>query len=88
MGNKKLQMRKSGTKSRITKSEAQTFRRRWEIVNNVEKKMLRITSADEKLGQLTMLMSLAKELDWKSTLEAEVRQIRDRWNKLRKVYHA
>lgn len=81
-------MRKTGIRSRITRSEAMAFRRRWKIVNNVEKKMLRITSADEKLGQLTMLMSLAKELGWKMAFEVEVRHVRDRWNKLRKAYHA
>jgi len=81
-------MRKSNIRNQITRSEARAFRRRWEIVNNVEKKMLRIASADEKLEHLAMLMSLAKELGWKTTSGGEVRHVRDRWNKLRKAYHA
>jgi len=50
--------------------------------------MLRITSAEEKLGQLTMLMSLAKELGWKMSFGVEVSKVRERWNKLRRAYHA
>lgn len=81
-------MKKSVIKNRITKSDARAFRRRWEIVNNVEKDMLRITSADEKLEHLAMLMSFAKELGWNTSFRAEVSKVRERWNKLRKAYHA
>ena len=85
MGNRK--MKKLRTKKRITKSEAMAFRKRWEIVNAVEKEELRNISADEKLGQLIILMTSAKELGWTKALEIEANEVRDRWNVLRKVYH-
>ncbi len=85
---RKLHMKKSGIKNRITKSDASAFARRWKIVNDTEKRMLRATSEEEKLEHLIMLMDLAKELDWKMSFKAEVNKVRDRWNKLRKVYHA
>lgn len=74
-------------KNRIKKSEAQAFRKRWKIVNTFEKEELCATSMDEKLEQLMVLMNLAKELGWTIALEVEAIAVRDRWNKLRKVYH-
>ncbi len=74
-------------KNRIKKSEAKAFRKRWKIVNTFEKEELRATSMDEKLEQLMVLMTLAKELGWTIALEVEAIAVRDRWNKLRKVYH-
>lgn len=80
-------MKKSGIKNRITKSDALAFARRWKIVNDTEKRMLRVASNEEKFEHLTMLMDLAKELGWKTSFKVEVSKVRDRWNKLRKVYH-
>lgn len=80
-------MRKLKTKKQISKSEAQAFRKRWEIVNTFEKEELRLISANEKIGQLMTLMASAKELGWTEVLEMEANVVRDRWNELRKVYH-
>lgn len=85
MGNRK--MKKVKAKKRITKSEAMAFKKRWEIENAFEKEELRIISTDEKLEQLIMLMTSAKELGWTGVLEGETGEVRDRWNVLRKVYH-
>jgi len=81
-------MKKPKTKIQITRSEAVSFRKRWEIVNTFEKEELRALSVDEKLGQLAMLMALAKELEWTVATDIEVSATRDRWNKLREAYHA
>ena len=81
-------MEKPKTKSEITKREALAFRKRWRIVNTFEKEELRVLSVDEKLGQLAMLMALAKELEWTVATDIEVGTTRDRWNKLREAYHA
>ena len=81
-------MKKLNTHSLITKADALAFKKRWEMVNAFEKKGLRALSANEKLGQLAMLMALAKELDWTEALEREASKVRNRWNKLRKAYHA
>jgi hypothetical protein len=87
MGNRKMQMRKLRTKNRITRSEAMAFRTRWKIINALEKQELCNTSIDEKLGQLAILMISAKKLGWTKALEVGAEQVRDRWNRLRRVYH-
>ena len=81
-------MKRPKTKIQITRSEAVSFMKRWEIVNTFQKEELRALSVDEKLGQLAMLMALAKELEWTVATDIEVSMTRDRWNKLREAYHA
>jgi hypothetical protein len=81
-------MRKQKNKNRLTRSEALAFKKRWEVANAFEKEELGILSKDEKLGKLAMLMTSAKEFDWTKALEAEANEVRDRWNELRKAYHA
>ncbi len=83
-----MEMKKLNAHSQITRSDAIAFRKRWEMVNAFEKKELRALPANEKLRQLAMLMALAKELDWTEALEKEASKIRNRWNKLRKAFHA
>ena len=58
------------------------------MVNAFEKKGLRALSANEKLGQLATLMAFANELPWVEEPERKASKIRNRWNKLRKAYHA
>jgi NADH dehydrogenase/NADH:ubiquinone oxidoreductase subunit G len=74
-------------KNRITKSEAKAFRTRWKIVNNAEQKELRSTSADKKFEQLVGLMSSVEEIGWTKALATEEKEVRNRWNKLRRRYH-
>jgi len=74
-------------KNRITKSEARAFRTRWEIVNNAERQELRNIPVIEKFRQLVALMSSVEELGWTKALAAEEKEVRERWNKLRKYYH-
>ena len=81
-------MKKLNTRRQITKADAVAFRKRWKMVNAIQEEELRALSADEKLGQLAMLMTLAKELDWTEPLEGEASKVRNRWNELRKAYHA
>jgi hypothetical protein len=81
-------MKKLKRKNRLTKSEALAFKRHWGVANAFEKEELRVLSYDEKLEQLIMLIASAKEFDWTKALEAEANEVRDRWNELRKVYHA
>jgi hypothetical protein len=81
-------MKKVSRHSQISKRDAVAFRKRWKMVNAIQEEELRALSPDEKLGQLSMLMTLAKELDWTEALAREASKVRNRWNKLRKVYHA
>ncbi len=81
-------MRKLVARNRITRSEAQAFRKRWKIANAAEREELCNIPEDEKLKQLATLMRIAKDLGWTKAPEVEVNEVRDRWNKLRKAYHA
>jgi hypothetical protein len=81
-------MKRPKIRNSIAKADAVAFRKRWEMVNAIQEEELRGLSADEKLAQLSMLMTLAKELDWTESLEIEASEVRNRWNKLRKAYHA
>ncbi len=77
-----------GQKNKLTKAQAMAFRKRWDMVNAFQMSEVRALSANEKLGQLATLMALAKELGWIGALEKEAGEVRARWNKLRKAYHA
>jgi len=81
-------MKKLKTKGQISKSEALAFKKRWKVANAFEKEELCALSYDEKLDQLLMLVASAKEFDWTKELETEANEVRDRWNKLRRAYHA
>lgn len=72
---------------KITKKQALEFKKRWKIVNKVQLKELRKSSVVEKLNQLTVLMSWAKDFGWINTLKAEELAVRERWIKLRRIYH-
>lgn len=74
-------------KNRLTKSEALAFKMRWEMINDAERKELRRTSLVEKFSQLVALMSSVKEIGWIQGLRAEDKEVRERWNKLRRRYH-
>jgi hypothetical protein len=74
-------------KNRLTKSEALAFKMRWEMINDAERKELRRTSSVEKFSQLAALMSSVKEIGWAKGLRAEEKEVRKRWNKLRRHYH-
>jgi len=74
-------------KNKITKSEARAFRTSWKIVNNAERKELRDTPVIEKFNQLVALMSSVEEMGWTKALTAEDKEVRNRWNKLRRYYH-
>ena len=75
-------------KNTITKSEAKAFRTRWEIVNDAEIEELRKTSVSEKFSQLVALMSSVEKIGWAKSMASEEKEVRDRWIRLRKYYHA
>ncbi len=69
----------------ISRAEARSFKKRWESVNAAERKGLRATPVIDKLRQLAALMASAEKLGWTQALAAEDTEVRDRWNRLRKV---
>ena len=72
----------------MTKTQAQAFRQRWQMVNDAECEELRRTPPELKLRQLDALFALAGQLGWMPALSAEEAEVRERWNRLRKAYGA
>ncbi|MBI4526744.1 MAG: hypothetical protein HY695_23350 [Deltaproteobacteria bacterium] len=75
-------------KSRLTKTDARRYRKRWEVVNAAERRELRATPVKLKFLQLAALMVSAKKMGWVGSLAAEEAEVRNRWNRLRKILSA
>lgn len=71
----------------ITKEEALEFKRRWELVNEAERQELRETTPEKKLRQLATLMEWVKDFGWSKALKSEEKEVRERWIKLKRLYH-
>lgn len=72
----------------ISNEEADSYRRRWKLVNEAEIRELQETDPGLKLRQLAALMSSVDPLGWRQMLDMEETQVRNRWNRLRKVLSA
>lgn len=79
---------KDRTARRIAKAEAREFRRRWHLVNAAEREELRTTPLTRKLRQTAALMASIGQLGWTEQLASEEAEVRERWNRLRRVGHA
>lgn len=73
---------------RLTKAQAQAFQKRWELVTVAEKEELVSTPMALKLRQLAALMASAQKLGWTGAQAAEEDEVRRRWSKLRRGFHA
>ena len=78
-------MGKNQKTGKMTREEVQAFKRRWEIVNNAEKKELATTPVAHKFRQLMALMASVGKLEWTGNRETEEAQVRDRWVRLRRA---
>ncbi|HWR73908.1 MAG TPA: hypothetical protein VN604_12120 [Nitrospirota bacterium] len=72
---------------KTTKTEAREFQARWKRVNASETEELRRMSMDDKLRQLAALMASVDSFGWRELLAGEEKQVRERWNRLRKACH-
>jgi hypothetical protein len=66
------------------KDEIIKFKKRWAIANAAEIRELRASSLSEKARQTAALMESAKKLGWTELHDPEEKQVRERWNALRK----
>ncbi|MFZ5451591.1 MAG: helix-turn-helix domain-containing protein [Thermodesulfobacteriota bacterium] len=74
--------------SRLTKEEAQSYKRRWETVNTAEREELASTPIAHKFRQVAAFLASAGKLGLIKALATEEDLVRERWARLRKVYHA
>jgi transcriptional regulator with XRE-family HTH domain len=70
---------------RLTKGEAQAFKRRWRAVNAAEKDELASAPVADKFRQVAALLASAVTLGWTGAEGEEL--VRERWARLRKEYH-
>ncbi|MEJ7711222.1 MAG: hypothetical protein WKF84_15500 [Pyrinomonadaceae bacterium] len=66
----------------MTSEEAQQFRDRWRLVNEMASEEGRQRSASFKLQQLGAMYSAYRSLGW-SDERADKAQVRERWRRLR-----
>lgn len=71
---------------RLTREEAQAFRRRWESVNAAERADLASTPVADKFRQLVALVASGMKLGWAEGATAEEDIIRQRWVRLRREW--
>ena len=79
---------REGSAGRLTKGEAQAFKRRWKAVNDAEREELGSTPVIQKFQQLAALLMSAGKLGWTGNLATEEDLVRERWVRLRRVYLA
>jgi transcriptional regulator with XRE-family HTH domain len=77
-----------GSAGRLTRGEAQAFKRRWETVNAAEREELGSTPVAHKFRQLAALLASAGKLGWTEALAEEEDLVRERWARLRRESHA
>ncbi len=76
----------TGNMRKMSRKDTQEWRRRWRAVDVHRIKELRAMSVEEKLRQLTELMSTPVSAEWLKKREEDLKIVRERWVKLRKAY--
>ena len=75
-------------KLKITKEQANAYKKRWELINKAEIQELRNATFTQKMQQLQALMASINTIDgWSNILSKDEDMVRKRWNKLRKEYN-
>lgn len=69
----------------LSKAEAQAYKARWAAVNAAEREELRRMPMEQKLQQLSALMSSADVFGSDGQRAGEVAVVRERWNQLRRA---
>jgi len=74
--------------SKLTREELRAYLSRRQKVNARELKELRDSSMTQKIAQLNALILSVNQMGWIESLEEEEAKKQNRWNRLRKAYHA
>ena len=77
-----------GPAGRLTKREAQAYKRKWETINAAEKEELASTPVAHKFRQVAALLASAGKLEWTEAQNEEEDRIRKRWARLRREWRA
>jgi hypothetical protein len=66
----------------VDANEIRAYKKRWEMVAQVEREELERMCAMQKFADLGMLMGLARSLAGSAEVDDEVEHVRRRWNLL------
>lgn len=69
----------------LTPEQARAYLNRWDLVREVEASELRRTPMETKLKQLAALMASRHLFGPEPDRETQVREVRDRWARLRQA---
>lgn len=69
----------------ITPDEARAYLERWQLLRDVETAELRRTPMETKLRQLAALMAARDVFGREPDRDAQVRDVRERWARLRRA---
>lgn len=69
----------------LTAEQARSYLQRWEMVHALEVAELRRTSMETKLQQLAALMASRDLFGPEPDRDAQLREVRDRWARLRQA---
>jgi putative transcriptional regulator len=72
---------------RLTREEAQAYKRRWNIVNAAEREELASLPMAHKFRQVAALLASAGTLGWTEDRAAGENLVRERWSRLRKEHY-
>ena len=67
----------------MTKEEAQLYKERWRLVNEVTIEEARRAPASLRLRQLAMLFAAGQDLGWQERMRAGEEEVHARWQRLR-----
>jgi hypothetical protein len=69
----------------MTSEQAQAYMRRWQQVRDAELAELQRTSPETRFTQLAALMASRDAFDAEPDRDAQVREVRERWARLRQA---
>ena len=71
--------------AKITSEQARNYLARWELTRGAEAAEVRLTSMETKLAQLAALMASRDAFGPEPDRDAQTREVRERWARLRQA---
>jgi hypothetical protein len=71
------------TKKKSADSPGRLFVERWERINALQREEYRRLTTKERLRQFFHLMELAKLMNWQTSTQDEIDEVRRRWKKIK-----
>ncbi|HEX7997403.1 MAG TPA: hypothetical protein VF528_03215 [Pyrinomonadaceae bacterium] len=71
----------------MTKEEALQFKARWRMVDDFNAEEARRAPLSLKLHQLALMYEAAQVFGWAAALKKGEEEVRERWRRLKELYH-